>query len=245
MANAADATTAPGYIHDALRKVEAAKGALRIRHAARFTALVHENDPADYSLLLVDGWVALSKTLPSGDAQITDVMLPGDFALVGTRILPVAACTMEALSDTRYILISPSDANGPGPAAADLRQALAASVLTTQSRTSELILRLGRGDAANRVAYALLEIYVRLQAVGLTRGASFDFPIRQQKFGEYTGLTNVHVCRTMRRFVRAGLIRSPDPGTIELLNLPALCDLADLDLDRFKAEIVIKWPGTA
>jgi CRP-like cAMP-binding protein len=242
MTNTASAVIVAGHLHHALDGALAAGSAFKIRHAAPNTVLIHENDPADHSLLLVEGWVALSKTLQSGDVQITDLMLPGDFALVGTQIVSVAACTMEALSDIRYIVIGSGDANGSGPAAAQLRQMLAASLLVTQSRTFELLLRLGRGNAANRIAYALLEIYVRLQAVGLTRGTSFAFPITQQKFGEFTGLTNVHVCRTMRRFEAGGLIRHPDQATIELLDLPALCALADLDLDQFKSEILINWP---
>ncbi len=245
MTNAGNVVIVPGHLHNALHSIKNVGSAHRTRHAAPHTILIHESDPADYSLLLLEGWIALSKTLRSGDVQITDIMLPGDFAMVGTQIVPVAACTMEALSDTRYIQIGLDDANGAGPAAAQLRQMLAASLLTTQSRTSELILRLGRGNAANRIAYALLEIYVRLQAVGLTRGASFGFPITQQRFGEFTGLTNVHVCRTMRRLEVGGLIRHPDHTTIELVDLPALCALADLDLDRFKSEILINWPAPA
>lgn len=218
------------------------EGSLKTRRAARGTILIRENEPADYSLLLIDGWMALSKTLRSGDVQITDLMLPGDFALVGTRLVAVAANTMEALSDVEYIRIGPEDANGLGMDAAELRHHLAAAVLTTQSRTSELLLRLGRGHAASRIAYALLEIHTRLQAVGLTYGTTFDFPITQQKFGEFTGLTNVHVCRTLRRFEVDGLIQHREDSRIELIDIPALCEIADIDLELYKEEILTRWP---
>ncbi len=230
------------HLPDPLHSMLADDGAFRPRHAARGTVLVRENDMADHSILLLEGWVALSKTLPSGDVQIIDLMLPGDFALIGTQIVPVAATTVEALSDIRYVHISPEQANGPSAASATLRHVLAACILTTQSRTSELLLRLGRGTAANRIAYGLLEVYTRLQAVGLTNGSTFGFPITQQKFGEFTGLTNVHVCRTLRRFETEGLICHPDQHSIELLDLPALCALADIDLEVLRNEILIKWP---
>lgn len=233
------------HLPERLRALLVGEGAFRTRDAARGTVLIRENDKADHSILLLDGWISLSKTLPSGDVQIIDLMLPGDFALVGTRMVPVAATTMEALSDIKYVVIGPEEANGPGAASATLRHVLAACLLTTQSRTSEMLLRLGRGTAANRIAYALLEVFIRLQSVGLTTGTSFEFPITQQKFGEFTGMTNVHVCRTLRRFETEGLIRHPDHLTIELLDLPALCDLADIDLSLFRQEILIRWPLSA
>ena len=235
----------PSRLRHFLQSIFVEKRAFPVRHAKRNTILVHEGDPADYSLFLLDGWLALSKTLQSGDVQIIDLMLPGDFALVGTQIVPVAATTLEALSDIEYILISPDQANGPGADAVQLRHVLAAAILTTQSRTSELLLRLGRGSAAQRIAYALLEIYTRLQAVGRTQDSTFQFPITQQEFGEFTGLTNVHVCRTMRRFEASGLLRHHDDHFIELINLGALCEIADIDLDLFKEEILIHWPVPA
>ncbi|HEY9039158.1 MAG TPA: Crp/Fnr family transcriptional regulator [Roseovarius sp.] len=238
LAAAAISKHLPGSLHSML----AGETGFQPRHAPRGTVLVRENDMADHSILLLEGWLALSKTLPSGDVQIIDLMLPGDFALIGTQMVPVAATTVEALSNIRYVHISPDQVNGSGSALARLRHVLAACILTTQSRTSELLLRLGRGTAANRIAYALLEVYTRLQAVGLTTGTIFEFPITQQKLGEFTGMTNVHVCRTLRRFEADGLIRHPDNQRIELMDLPALCALADIDIDRLRDEILIRWP---
>ncbi len=210
-----------------------------VNHASQGRILTHESDFADHALLLVEGWVSLSKTLAGGETQIIDVMLPGDFALIGTRITPVAASTVEALSDIEYINIRPDMANGPDSASESLREILAASILTTQSRTSELLLRLGRGNAASRIAYALIEFHTRLQAVGRTNGSIFDFPITQQKLGEFTGMTNVHVCRTLRRFEREGIIAHPDARSIELTDVNALCALADINIDRFRESILV------
>ncbi|WP_099826950.1 Crp/Fnr family transcriptional regulator [Oceaniglobus indicus] len=215
---------------------------MRVQRDPRGTILSHEGDFADHSMLLLEGWIGLSKSLPHGDTQIIDIMLPEDFALIGTQIVPVAACTVEALDDVEYILIHPATANGPSPALARLREIMAAAILTTQSRTSELLLRLGHGNAANRLAYALLELFVRLEYVGRTAGTTFDFPITQQKLGEFTGLTNVHVCRTLRRFERAGVIAYPDRRSIRLSDTGALADLAGVDMAILRDEILMRAP---
>ena len=211
-----------------------------IEIARKGKTIVHEDDFADHSMLLLEGWVAFSKMLPDGERQIIDVMLPGDFALIGAIYAPVAACTVEVLSDSRFINIRPAHANGPEPEMAALRDLLASEIVKTQSRMSEILLRMGKGNSANRVVYALLEFYVRLEAVELTDGTRFDFPMTQHKIGEFTGLSNVHVCRTMRRFEREGIISYPIHGEICLNDLDALCDFAGIDLDTFRHEILLQ-----
>ncbi|QYX56449.1 Crp/Fnr family transcriptional regulator [Roseovarius sp. SCSIO 43702] len=212
----------------------------RIDTAPKGKTLIQEDDFADHSMLLLEGWIAFSKMLPDGGVQIIDVMLPGDFALIGAANAPVAACSVEALSDVRYINIRAVHANGPEPDMARLRELMAAEVVRTQSRTSELLLRMGRGNASNRVAYALLEFYIRLEVIGLTRGNTFDFPMTQHKLGEFTGLSNVHVCRTLRRLERDGIIAYPAPHEISLCDLDALCELSGIDLDTFRNEILAR-----
>lgn len=81
----------------------------------RRALLITEGDCADHSLMLLKGWVGLSKTLLSGETQIIDVTLPRDFALIATKVVPVAASTDEALSDIEYMAIRPSVAMAPNP----------------------------------------------------------------------------------------------------------------------------------
>ncbi len=211
-----------------------------IETAPKGRTIIQEDGFADHAILLLEGWMALSKMLPDGEIQIIDVMLPGDFALIGAVNAPVAACSVEALSVVKYINIRPPHANGPAPELVELRELMAGEIVRTQARTAELLLRLGKGSAASRVAYALLEFYVRLEAIGQADDARFSFPMTQQKVGEFTGLSNVHVCRTMRRFERDGIIAHPSHIEIELCDLPALCDIAGIDLEAFQHEILVQ-----
>lgn len=210
-----------------------------IETAQKGKVIVQEDAFADHAMLLLEGWVALSKMLPDGETQIIDVLFPGDLALIGAVSAPVSACSVEALSDARFINIPPTYANGPEPELAKLRNLMAAEIVRTQARTAEILLRMGKGAAANRLAYALLEFYVRLEAVGLAKNARFMFPMTQHKFGEFIGLSNVHVCRTMRRFERDGIMSHPSQGEIILNDLNALCEIAGVDLDGLRREILV------
>ena len=106
----------------------------------------------------------------------------------------------------------------------------------------ESLLRIGQGSAEMRISFALLELFVRLEAVGRTDGQKFHLPMNQRQIGQCTGLSNVHVCRTLRRFERNGVITSADHIDIEIVDIGALCDLADIDLDALRAEIVPTLP---
>jgi len=213
-----------------------------IQRAVKGRNVVQESGYAAHSMLLLDGWAALSKTLPEGGVQIIDVMLPGDFSLIGAATAPVAAFTVEALTDISYIAIPLEHVNGPAPEHAELRGLLTAMLVTAQARMSELLLRMGRSSAACRLAYTLLELYVRLEQIGLTRNGRFRLPMNQHKIGEFTGLSNVHVCRTMRRFTRNGLITNLEDHEISLNDLEELSVLAGIDLTRFREEILLRRP---
>ncbi len=213
-----------------------------IRKAGKGHAVVQERGYSKHSILLVSGWAALSKSMSEGGIQIIDVMLPGDVALIGADIAPVAAFTIEALTGISYIAIPLEHINGPELQHAQFRRLLVAMLITAQARMSELLLRMGRSSATCRLAYALLELYIRLERMGLARNGCFHLPLNQHKIGEFAGLSNVHVCRTMRRFERNGLITHLNKHDIRLNDLPSLSALAEINLASFREEILLRRP---
>jgi CRP-like cAMP-binding protein len=67
---------------------------------------------------------------------------------------------------------------------------------------------LGRLSAHERMAHLLCELFLRLQAVGLTRDHSYDLPITQAELADAFGLSPVHVNRTFQDLRGQGLITS-------------------------------------
>src|SRR3954464_12125471 len=70
----------------------------------------------------------------------------------------------------------------------------------------EWIVNVGSREAYSRIAHLLCEIFLKLKAVGLTNGTSFEFPITQSKIGEATGLSTVHVNRSVQALRADGVI---------------------------------------
>jgi CRP-like cAMP-binding protein len=71
----------------------------------------------------------------------------------------------------------------------------------------EWIFRMGRFDAEARVAHLFCETHARLVPVGLVKEDGFDWPLTQQDLAEATGLTSVHVNRTLRSLREAGALK--------------------------------------
>lgn len=216
---------------------------LRAQHAKPGDTIAHEGDVASFFLLVVEGWVVLTKSLEEGETQIIDVLMDGDFALIAANSATMLPYNAEALDNVRYLTFTEEMINGPQPEAAALRSHLAATNAVTQSRTAEMLLRVGQGTAEQRICYMLLELYLRLEANGKVVGTGFHIPMTQRQMGQFAGLSNVHVCRTLRRFARNGLVRTSAGTDIEILDLEAICRMADVDLGLLRAEIIPKQPA--
>ena len=72
----------------------------------------------------------------------------------------------------------------------------------------EWVTNVGRREAYGRIAHLLCELFVRLRAVGLTNGDSYPLPITQAELADATGLSTVHVNRTMQELRGDGLIKT-------------------------------------
>ena len=69
---------------------------------------------------------------------------------------------------------------------------------------------------------------VRLKAVGLAQDHSCDFPITQGELGDATGLSNVHVNRSLMALRNEGLIIQRG-GTLQVLDWEELQSAGDFD----------------
>jgi CRP-like cAMP-binding protein len=87
-----------------------------------------------------------------------------------------------------------------------IAQALFWDELVTVSVQREWTLNLGQRTAYERISHLFVELFLRLQAVGRTQGKSCDFPLTQVDIADASGLTAVHVNRTLQELRKEGLI---------------------------------------
>lgn len=207
-----------------------------VRHLARGEDVVREGDEPRHVNLILDGWASRYKTLEDGRRQIAAFLLPGDICDARNFILNHMDHSIGALSALTVAQIPRSAILDLPVTHPRIDRALWWSALVGESIQREWSMSLGQRDAVERVAHLFCETFVRLRAVGLTRGNTCELPVTQSELGEATGLSTVHVNRTLQDLRARSLITLkdrtlaiPDLGALQST---ALFDVGYLHLDR-------------
>lgn len=168
--------------------------------------LIREGARPEFIYLMLDGWACRYKTLPDGRRQIVGFLIPGDFCDLNLYVLremdhSVGAITRLAIAD-----VSRSDMESLAENYPRVTQALGWESLVNAAIQREWTVNVGQRTAYERIAHLLVELFLRLKSVRLTRGESCDFPLTQNDLADATGLTAVHVNRTLQELRRQRLI---------------------------------------
>ncbi len=218
-----------GYMGEAFSK--------GVRTFPKGATLFQEGDRFDGVALVIDGWISTTKSFESGEMQLIDFGLPGDFLEPATADGVTSGLTATAVTDATVCFV-------PSPvwekllhADGRVREAVEHMKAAERARFSERILRLGKGSAKTRIAYAMLEFCVRLDALKTYKNKSFHIPLTQANIGDFTGLSTVHVCRMMGDFVKDGVIETDDHLDIHITDLKSLSAVAGINAEHLSYEI--------
>jgi CRP-like cAMP-binding protein len=187
--------------------------------------LISEGDRPRFVHLVIDGWGARYKTLPDGKRQIVSLFLPGDFCDLNVYILREMDHSIGAITRLKVAMITPDEMNGLTGDRPRITQALWWHELVTTAIQREWTLNLGQRTAYERLGHLLVELYLRLRAVGRADNGRCDFPLTQNDLAEATGLTAVHVNRTLQELRRDGLIEL-ERKQLHILDLDRLKELS-------------------
>jgi CRP/FNR family transcriptional regulator len=113
---------------------------------------------------------------------------------------------VTALTDARICLIDRAKLGGLFADHPRLAAILFAIQQIDRVTLTDRLISLGWSSARGRVAALLLWIAARMRFAGLSVDDGFPLPLTQEEIGDLTGLTAVHVNRTMRVLVEQGLI---------------------------------------
>lgn len=172
--------------------------------------IAREGESPTVVRLLVSGWACRYKDLPDGRRQIVGFFLPGDFCDLNIYILRELDHSIGALTAVRYYEIQPEQFQAVIEERPHLLRALLWHEMVSSGIQREWLLSIGQRSPFERLAHLFVELYYRLQAVGLAAGLSFELPITQNHLAEANGLSLVHLNRTLQEMRREGLIELAD-----------------------------------
>ena len=168
--------------------------------------MLSEGETPHSAFIILEGWAARTKMLADGRRQIVSILLPGDICDAHHYVLREMDHSILALTRLRVAEVSREQLEALTDRSPRLCRAFWWHDLVGMAIQREWTLNLGQRSAFERIAHFLCETFVRLEALKMTQGDSCDFPIVQNDLADITGLTSVHVNRTLQELRRSGLI---------------------------------------
>jgi CRP/FNR family transcriptional regulator len=192
------------------------------------TELFAEGETSDNLYVVLSGWLFLHRILEDGRRQILDFSLPG--AVLGYHAQPETPFTFsaEAITNAEVAVV-------PISRVRDLLYSGSACAITLLEAANESLLGafdtltdVGRRTAREAVAHFLLRMSRRIRALANTSAEdAVSFPLRQEHIGDALGLTSVHVCRTLGKLRKDGLVEVGQ-GRLRIIDADALAEDASV-----------------
>jgi len=200
----------------------------RKRRFAAGEELVAEHAEPSESCLILSGFVARAQFLADGSRQLTAIHLPGDFVDLHALLLKVMDHSVVALTSCEAAFVPHNSLVAVIEASPHVGRLLWLSTVIDGAIERACVTSLGRRAAAKHLAHLISELLLRLETVGLTRGNSFDFPLKQADVADLIGLSLVHTNRTIQELRSQGLIRW-DGRVMTITDLAQLHKYAEFD----------------
>src|SRR3954447_19691810 len=170
------------------------------------TDLVREGDKPNGVFLVMDGIACRHKHRANGGRQILAYLVPGDLCDLDVALLDQMDHTITTLSACKVVRIAPEAVANLLEHHPAVARALRMPTLVDEATLREWLVNVGCRSALERVAHLFCELLVRLRAVGRATKDSYALPITQADLADTTGLSNVHVNRTLQELRGEGLI---------------------------------------
>lgn len=214
---------------------------LNTRQLAGGEDIIHEGARPRHVNLILDGWAYRYKHLEDGRRQILAFLMPGDLCDVRMFVLKEMDHSLAALTPLKVAQIPNDTVLEVTHSHPRITRALWWNSLVEEAVAREWIANLGQREALERVAHLFCEIFLRLRGVGLTNGSSCPMPATQEQLADATGMSTVHVNRTLQEMRDNGLIilkgKTLTIPDLKALQSTALFNPNYLHLDREGREL--------
>ncbi len=180
--------------------------------------LVREGERPRFMYMMLDGWACRYKTLPDGRRQIIAFFVPGDLCDLHVFGLDEMDHNVGAITRLKVAEVDRDEIELLIDTNPRITQALWWTELVTMAVQREWTLNVGQRTAYERISHLFCELFLRMRSSGRTNGNSCEFPLTQIDIADATGLTSVHVNRTLQQMRKDGLVELQN----KILTIPNL-----------------------
>ena len=191
--------------------------------------IIRERDKASHSCVLLSGFAVRHKIVGGGYRQICAIHMKGEIVDLQNSVLGTADHSVQMLTTGLIAMIPRDEIVRLAFERPAVGRAMWFDTLVDGSIFREWIANVGRRDARTRVAHLLCEFALRLKVAELGDEVGYQLPMTQEQLGDATGLTSVHINRTIKQLEAEGLIERVSPRSITIGDWKKLADAGDFD----------------
>lgn len=176
------------------------------RRIARGHYVKRAGDEPAQAQLLVSGFACSQKVVGDGRRQILSVHIEGDVIDLQSAVLRMSDHNVEALTEVEVAQVPREALRQLAAERPAVGLAMWHDTLVDAAIEREWLANLGQRTARVRLCHLLCEFGVRLRTVGQGTLNRYELPMTQEDLGDATGLTAVHVNRTLKGISGEGLV---------------------------------------
>ena len=191
--------------------------------------IVREFDRAEFACVMLSGLSIRHMIVAGGQRQIVAVHLRGEIVDLQNSLLKTSDHSVQMLTRGTIAMIPSAEVQRIAYERPAVGKAMWIDTLVDGSIFREWVANIGRRDARTRIAHLLCELSLRLKVAGLGEQDNYEMPLTQEQLADATGLTPVHVNRSIKSLEADKLIERSSPRSITIGDWRKLADYGDFN----------------
>lgn len=168
--------------------------------------LARPGDTVTHATLCADGIIGRFDIMRSGARQITALYVPGDMSDLHSLVAPSITWGLTPLAPSMIVRVPHTHLMRLAMTYPNLALAFWRETTVDASILAKWIANMGRKDARARIAHLLCELGFRMEKAEAGSQVNYELALTQEQIGDATGLTAVHVNRTVTGLRRDGIV---------------------------------------
>ena len=191
---------------------------------------VRLGERVDHASFVVEGLVGRFGQNREGNRQITAIHITTDMVDLHSVVAPEACSALQALAVTTILRVPLVALRAAARAFPAIAEAFWRECVVDAAVLAEWIVNVGRRDARSRLSHLLCEVACRSGGLDGKGGLAFPFPATQNHIADMTGLTPVHVNRSLQALKHDGVVELHN-RMIHIFDWDRLTRIGDFDPD--------------
>ena len=201
--------------------------------------VVRRGEIVDSSCIVVNGLLGRTGLTKKGDRQIISFYVAGDMPDLHSVMRPRQTFGLQALCESEIVRIPHAALRQAMNSYPAIAEAFSRELVREGDIAAEWVVNVGRRPAKDRIAHLFCEMAVKT-CKPTEENTRFSFPVTQEVLGDATGLSTVHVNRSVMSLRQRGVLRFGH-GQATIPCWKALVDVAGFDQSYLETDRPLRF----